>query len=139
MTTKAAALRTVPLFHGMSDRSVESIAELARDATFETGAILIREGDPGDSFLIIREGSATVEKGGSPIRDLGSGDFLGEISLIDGRPRTATVVATGPIDAWCIDRDGFIRLMDEFPSVRYELLNALTQRIRASAVTTPLD
>jgi len=139
MTTKTAALRSVPLFQGMSDRSVESIAELAADASFPPGAVLVREGDPGDSFLIIREGSATVEQGGSPVRELGSGDFLGEISLIDGRPRTATVIASKPVDAWTIDRAGFTRLMDEYPSVRYELLNALTQRIRANAGASPLD
>jgi len=88
MTTKLTALRSVPLFQGMSDHSVESIAELAADASFAAGAILVREGDPGDSFLIIREGSATVEQGGNTVRELGSGDFLGEISLIDaGRGR----------------------------------------------------
>jgi CRP/FNR family transcriptional regulator, cyclic AMP receptor protein len=139
MTTKLAALRSVPLFQGMSDHSVESIAELAADASFAAGAILVREGDPGDSFLIIREGSATVEQGGNPVRELGSGDFLGEISLIDGRPRTATVIASRPVDAWTIDRAGFTRLMDEYPSVRYELLNALTQRIRSSAPASSLD
>jgi CRP-like cAMP-binding protein len=138
MTTKLAALRAVPLFQGMSDRSVESIAELAADASFAAGAVLVREGDPGDSFLIIRDGSATVEQGGSTVRELGSGDYLGEISLIDGRPRTATVIASRPVDAWTIDRAGFTRLMDEYPSVRYELLNALTQRIRATDAT-PLD
>jgi CRP/FNR family transcriptional regulator, cyclic AMP receptor protein len=139
MTTKLAALRSVPLFQGMSDHSVESIAELAADTSFAAGAILVREGDAGDSFLIIREGSATVEQGGRTVRELGSGDFLGEISLIDGRPRTATVVASKPVDAWTIDRAGFTRLMDEHPSVRYELLNALTQRIRASATASTLD
>jgi CRP/FNR family cyclic AMP-dependent transcriptional regulator len=139
MTTKTAALRSVPLFQGMSDRSVQSIAELAADASFAAGAILVREGDPGDSFLIIREGSAMVEQGGSTVRELGNGDFLGEISLIDGRPRTATVTASKPVDAWTIDRAGFTRLMDEYPSVRYELLNALTQRIRTSAAASPLD
>lgn len=139
MTTKAAALRTVPLFRGMSDGSVATIAELATETSFDTGAILIREGDPGDSFLIIRQGAATVEQDGSVVRELGSGDFLGEISLIDGRPRTATVTASEPLDAWTIERAGFTRLMDEFPSVRYELLNALTQRIRASQAASPLD
>jgi CRP-like cAMP-binding protein len=59
--------------------------------------------------------------------------------LIDGRPRTATVIASKPVDAWTIDRAGFTRLMDEYPSVRYELLNALTQRIRSSAPASPLD
>jgi CRP/FNR family transcriptional regulator, cyclic AMP receptor protein len=132
MSTKAEVLRSVPLFQGMTDRSVETIASLAEEARSDPGATLVREGDPGDRFLIIRDGSAVVDQGGRTIRELGSGDFLGEISLIDGRPRSATVTATEPIDALAIDRAGFARLMDDFPSVRHDLLNALTQRVRAS-------
>ena len=132
MSTKAEMLRSVPLFQGMTDRSVETIASLAEEARFDAGSILVREGEPGETFLIIRDGSAVVDQGGRTIRELGSGDFLGEISLIDGRPRSATVTATAPIDALAIDRAGFTRLMDDFPSVRHDLLNALTQRVRAS-------
>ena len=132
MSTKAEVLRSVPLFQGMTDRSVETIASLAEETRFESGSTLVREGEPGDQFLIIRDGSAVVDQGGHAIRELGSGDFLGEISLIDGRPRSATVTATAPIDALAIDRAGFTRLMDDFPSVRHDLLNALTQRVRAT-------
>ena len=132
MSTKAEMLRSVPLFQGMTDRSVETIASLAEEARFDAGSTLVREGEPGDLFLIIRDGSAVVDQGGRTIRERGSGDFLGEISLIDGRPRSATVTATAPIDALAIDREGFSRLMDDFPSVRHDLLNALTQRVRAS-------
>jgi CRP/FNR family cyclic AMP-dependent transcriptional regulator len=132
MSTKAEVLRSVPLFQGMTERSVETIASLAREAEFEAGSTLVREGEPGDCFLIIRAGSATVDQGGRTLRELGSGDFVGEISLIDGKPRSATVTATAPIAALTIDRDGFARLMEEFPSVRHDLLNALTQRIRAN-------
>jgi CRP/FNR family transcriptional regulator, cyclic AMP receptor protein len=132
MSTKTEMLRSVPLFQGMSDRSVETIASLAEEARFDAGATLVREGEPGETFLIIRAGSAVVDQGGTAIRELGQGDFLGEISLIDGRPRSATVTATAPIDALAIDRAGFTRLMDDFPSVRHDLLNALTQRVRVS-------
>src|SRR5262245_43677544 len=132
MSTKAEMLRTVPLFQGMSDRSIETIASLAEETRFDAGATLVREGEPGHQFLIIRDGSAVVDQGGRTIRELGSGDFLGEISLIDGGPRSATVTATAPIDALAIDRPGFTRLMDDFPSVRLDLLNALTQRVRST-------
>ena len=96
MSTKAEVLRSVPLFQGMTDRSIETIASLAEETRFESGSTLVREGEPGDQFLIIRDGSAVVDQGGHAIRELGSGDFLGEISLIDGRPRSATVTATAP-------------------------------------------
>jgi CRP/FNR family transcriptional regulator, cyclic AMP receptor protein len=132
-------LRSVPLFQGMSDRSVETIAGLAFETDFPEGAALVREGEPGDRFLIIRNGSAVVDQGGRTLRHLGAGDFVGEISLIDGSPRSATVTATAPVAALCIDRDGFTRLMDEFPSIRHDLLNALTQRVRTNPDPGALD
>lgn len=79
---------------------------IVRDETFPEGAVLVREGDP-------------------------AGDFLGEISLIDGRPRTATVTADQPIEALVVGRSGFARLMDEFPVIRFDLVTALTERVRA--------
>jgi CRP/FNR family transcriptional regulator, cyclic AMP receptor protein len=131
MPTTADALRSIPIFQGMSDRSIEIIETIAREATYRAGATLVEEGTPGDSFLVIRHGSASVEQGGRHIRDLSAGDFLGEIALIDGGPRTATVTASEDIDALVIDRDGFQRLMDDFPVIRYDLVSALTQRLRA--------
>ena len=139
MSTNAEVLRSVPLFQGMSDRSIETIAGLAFETDFPAGATLVREGEPGDRFLIIRNGSAVVDQGGRTLRLLGGGDFVGEISLIDGSPRSATVTATAPVDALCIDRDGFARLMDEFPSIRHDLLNALTQRVRTNPDPAALD
>ena len=126
-------LRSVPLFSGMTDRSIATISELAQPIAFEAGATLVAQGDPGDTFIVITTGAATVEQDGQRIRDLGPGDFLGEISLIDGGPRTATVVATEPIDGLVIDCQGFRRLMDDFPVVRLDLVTALTERLRSRA------
>ena len=131
MVASADALREIPLFKACSDRSIEIIAGIVRETTFPDGAVLVREGDPGDSLIVIRRGSATVDQGGTTVRRLGSGDFLGEIALIDGRPRTATVVAAEPIDALVVDRAGFSRLMDEFPVIRLDLVTALTDRLRS--------
>lgn len=132
-TTSTDAIRAVPLFRGMTDRSIDAIVELSRTATFEAGATLIREGDTGDSFLVLTAGTATVTQQGRRIRTLGPGDFLGEIALIDGGPRTATVTADTALEAIVIDRDGFGRLMNEFPVVRLDLVTALTQRLRDRA------
>ena len=132
MTVTDPVLRGVPLFSGMTDRALDAIGDLAGDATFDVDDDLVRQGEPGDSFLILRSGSAQVLKDGEPIRRLGPGDFLGEISLIDGGPRTATVRATEPISAVVIGRDDFATLLDRHPSVRLELLMALTARIRQS-------
>ena len=131
MTSSIDVLRAVPLFEGMTDRSVAAVADLAQPATFDVGDALVREGEPGDTFIVLTAGTADVTQAGQSVRTLGAGDFLGEISLIDGGPRTATVTATAPIEALVIDRSGFRRLMDDFPVVRHDLVSALTERLRA--------
>ncbi|MFP5343805.1 MAG: cyclic nucleotide-binding domain-containing protein [Candidatus Limnocylindria bacterium] len=129
--TATDALRATPLFQGMTDRSIEAVERLARPLSFAAGEALVRQGDPGDTFLIVVAGSATVTVDGATVRTLGPGDFLGEISLLDGGPRTATVVADGPVEALAIDRDGFTSLMDSSPVLRLDVVTALTQRLRA--------
>lgn len=138
MSTTSDVLRTIPLFRGMTDQSIETISHLAVPASYDVGDILVREGEPGDNFIVLTAGEAIVEQGGQLIRSLAAGDFLGEISLIDGGSRTATVSATAPIEALIIDRTGFGRLMAEFPVVRLDLVSALTQRLRERA-PTPTD
>jgi len=131
--TTTDTLRAIPMFEGMSDRSIEAIDGLATPIVFQPGEMLVREGEPGDSFLIIVSGSASVTRGDATLRTLGPGDFLGEISLLDGGPRTATVTATAEIQGLIIDRAGFRRLMDDFPVVRLDIVTALTQRLRTRA------
>lgn len=133
MTTTADVLRTVPLFQGMTDAAVEAIGALAEETDFAAGDVLVREGDPGDAFIVIVDGRATVDQGGTIVRELSSGSFVGEISLIDGGPRSATVTAVEPIRALVLHRDGFDRLMHDFPVVRLDLVTALTQRLRQRA------
>jgi CRP-like cAMP-binding protein len=133
MPVSADLLRLVPLFKGMTDRSFEAVANLASETTYAAGVELVRQGMPGREFIIIVSGRARVERDGKQIRELGPGDFLGEISLVDASPRTATVTALDPIRALSIERDGFADLIDRIPVFRLEVLNALTQRIRATA------
>ena len=132
MTVTDSILRGVPLFTGMTDRALEAIGDLVSERRFETDEDLVRQGDPGDSFLILRDGTASVLLDDRRVHELGPGDFLGEISLIDGGPRTATVRATRPIHALVIGREDFATLLERHPSVRLELLMALTARIRRS-------
>jgi CRP/FNR family cyclic AMP-dependent transcriptional regulator len=130
MIAATEPLRSIPLFAASSDRSIEVIASIVEEASFAPGEVLVQQGDPGDSLIVIRSGAATVEQDGRMIRSLRAGDFLGEIALIDGGVRTATVTATEPIEALTIGREGFTRLMEEFPVIRYDLVTALTRRLR---------
>jgi CRP-like cAMP-binding protein len=134
MPITADLLRLVPLFNGMTDRSFEAIASLASEADFALGDDLVRQGEPGDRFIILVDGRARVERDGKLMRELGPGEFLGEISLIDGSPRTASVTALSPIHAFVIDRAGFLELIERIPVFRLEVMNALTERLRATAL-----
>lgn len=132
MPVSADVLRLVPMFAGMSDRSFESIAGVASDVAFAEGDELVRQGEPGTAFYILVSGRARIDRDGTTLRELGPGDFLGEIALIDGGVRTATVTALEPIEAVTVARDDFAALFDRLPVFRLEVLNALTQRIRAT-------
>lgn len=133
MPTRSEVLRRVPLFQGMTDTAIDAIADLATESTYPTDADLVREGEPGETFIVIARGSASVHAGGKILRTLATGDFLGEISLLDGGPRTATVTALEPVDALVISRDGFDRLMQQNPVIRLDILQALTRRVRERA------
>ena len=123
-------MRKVPLFHGMPAYALETVADRASETTFADGDTVTREGEPGETFYIVIEGRLQVTQHGTLVRELGPGDFLGEISLVDGRPRTATAVAVGPVNAIVIERPAFLELMDRFGAVRLGILMALSDRIR---------
>jgi CRP-like cAMP-binding protein len=131
MTAAVTDLKRVPLFQGLTDRSLEAIAGLAHEIDFEDGQPLTTEGDAGEAFFLLLEGRVEVTRGGAPIGPLGPGDFIGEISLIDGRPRSATTMAVGPVRALEVCRPEFLELMERHPAVRHGILVALTDRIRS--------
>ena len=131
MTAIVEQLKAVPLFQGMTDNALEAVAGLATEVEFADGQTVTREGEEGDSFFVLVDGQLRVSRNGGAIRDLGPGDFLGEISLIDGRPRSATTVAIGRVKALVVHRPAFLELMDRFGAVRLAILIALTDRIRS--------
>src|SRR5437899_7148642 len=112
--TAPDVLRSVPLFEGMTDASIEAIGRITRPIQYQPGDVLVREGDPGDSFIILLSGRAAVDQAGQRIREMSAGEFLGEISLIDHGPRTATVTAVEPIEALTVRAEDFGRLMDDY-------------------------
>jgi CRP/FNR family transcriptional regulator, cyclic AMP receptor protein len=131
MTAAVTDLRRVPLFQGMTDRALEEVAALAHEIQIEGGQPLTTEGDDGDAFFLLLDGEVEITRGGGTIGHLAPGDFMGEISLIDGRPRTATATAVGPVRALEVCRPEFLDLMDRHPAVRLGILIALTDRIRS--------
>ncbi|HYO43281.1 MAG TPA: cyclic nucleotide-binding domain-containing protein [Candidatus Limnocylindrales bacterium] len=131
-------LRVVPLFRGMTDRALEAVAALADEVEFPGGTAVTTEGEDGDAFYMLLAGVVRVSRAGTLVGELASGAFIGEISLIDGRPRTATVVAVGPVRTLVVRRDAFLELMDRFPAVRLGVMMALADRIRSDE-RAPID
>jgi CRP-like cAMP-binding protein len=80
MAVDVDLLRTVPLFSGMTDRAIAAVADLAEESAFAAGDVLVSEGDPGDAFFILIDGTADVSQGGRQLASLGPGSTLGEIS-----------------------------------------------------------
>jgi CRP-like cAMP-binding protein len=105
--------------------------DLAEEVRFMEGARVVEEGEPGDAFYAILEGQAkAVDKRGKMVNRLLPGDFFGEIALLDGGPRTATVVAETPLVVLEVRRKGFVRLLAADPSITVRLLEHAAAMLR---------
>jgi len=124
------ALAAVPLFAELSGRQLQRLAGAAVAYRYEPGEVMVKEGAPGETLFVLLEGSAKVTKGGRTIRRLGASDFFGEVAVMDGRPRSASVVAESPIRCVVLHRDQLKRAMDEEPLVAWKLLQVIAARIR---------
>lgn len=137
MDKKSEMLRRVPLFSRMNGRGLEEVGRLTDEIELPAGRELMREGDPGREFFLILDGEVRVERAGRTLSTLGSGDFVGEIALLDGGPRSATVVAASPVRLLVLGRREFHTLVDDFPEVRTSVLEALAQRVRRLEPDSP--
>jgi CRP-like cAMP-binding protein len=127
---KLDLLRRVPLFASMSHKQLERLGQLADEVTVGLDEVLAEQGAIGHEFFIVLDGRVSVLDGRRPIAQLGPGDFFGEIALLDGRPRTATVRADGITRLLVIAHREFHALMDEFPDVRDTVLAEVAARLR---------
>jgi putative iron-dependent peroxidase len=126
----------VPLFRGLDPAHLQRVAELAAEVRAADGDVLVRQGEPGDEFFVVVEGNVIVERDGRRVARLGPGDFLGEIALIDGRPRTATARADGEARLLVLDHRRFDALLDGIPGVGRQVARVLVDRLRRT-VTVP--
>jgi CRP/FNR family transcriptional regulator, cyclic AMP receptor protein len=131
---KTDLLKNVPLFAGCSKSELQRIASLADELDLGEGATLIREGERGREFIVIAEGTVRVTKKGKTVRDLGAGDFIGEIALVADVPRTATVTATSPVRLLVVTDRAFRGLLEQMPSLAKKVLQSLGERLHADAV-----
>ena len=132
MSTKEVVTRLakVPLFSGCSQKDLQTIARVVKDIDHEDRTVIAREGEPGIGLFVIADGTAEVTIGGSKKASLGPGDFFGEIALLDGGPRTATVTATSDVKLLGLTEWVFRGLMQEHPTIAVKTLQAMAGRLR---------
>lgn len=128
----AGQLAKVPLFSGCSKKDLQTIARVVKDIDHPADTVIAREGEPGVGLFVIVEGQAEVTIGGKKKTKLGPGDFFGEIALLDGGPRTATVTATTDVKLLGLTEWVFRGLMQEHPSIAIKTLQQMAGRLRSA-------
>jgi hypothetical protein len=113
-----AALGALPAFADLPQRALEQLSWSAREIRLPAGEVVIREGDPGDTFYVVLSGSLRVSQAGRELRTLGPGAGFGEIALLRDTPRTATVTAATDLALGAVDRDDFLLAVTGRPAVR---------------------
>jgi CRP-like cAMP-binding protein len=127
---KMTYLQRVSLFEACSTRQLRAIARTAEVQEVPAGEVLARTGEPGDRFFVIVDGSARIEVSAQNQSRIGPGAFFGEMSLLDGEPRSATVVADTAMRLLVIHRRDFVTLLRDVPSLTQRMLITLCQRVR---------
>ena len=131
--TRIAEIAAIPLFSELSQPDLEELSSWFQERTASEGVRLCGEGASGYSFFIITEGSAAVTADGTTLRDLGPGDFFGEIAMLDGGRRSATVTTTSPSNLLVLFGTDFRRLQQAHPEVASRLEEAMRQRLSTDA------
>jgi CRP/FNR family cyclic AMP-dependent transcriptional regulator len=127
---RIATLRAVPLFSSLSDKDLKAILEIAKEVSLEAGHTILEQDASAVGFHLILEGEADIEVSGRHVATFGPGDYFGEVSLIDGKPRTATVKTKTPVHTLVVPSWSFNGLLDKYPAIAKELLLMLCGRLR---------
>ena len=126
---KVELLKRVPLFSGCTKAELAELAIRTDELAIREGSTLAREGKPGREFFVLVDGSVKVTKSGRKLAELGAGDWFGEIALITGGVRTATVTATTPSRVLVLTDRTFRHVVEEMPSIALKVLASLGERL----------
>lgn len=127
---KLELLRRVPIFAALGRKELQRVAQLCDEVDLPAGRMFIQEGAIAHEFFIIVDGEVTIAQQGRQLRTMRAGDFLGEIALIDGKPRTATASTTKPTILLVVGHREFRSLLHEHPAIQLSILQALAARVR---------
>jgi CRP-like cAMP-binding protein len=129
VTVGRSALERTPLFAGLDRQHLEDVLAVGRRVSFNPGQAIVERGDPGDAMYIVLDGAAEVDVGGRFHR-LERGDFFGEMAVLAGKPREATVKAVEPLQALRIAADDFQAFLADNPQIAVGMLKSLVERLR---------
>lgn len=129
---KIDLLGDIPIFRYLSKRHLELIERNADELAVSAGHQLTREGVLGHELFVIAEGTATVTRHGTTLASFGPGDFVGEMSLLDNEPGSATVTADGPMVLFVIGERQFHSLLLKIPELTVEVLKGMAKRLRSA-------
>jgi CRP/FNR family transcriptional regulator, cyclic AMP receptor protein len=126
----ADLLKRVPLFAGLDDRELEEIASTMRERRFSAGDTVTEEGAGGAGFFIVQEGEADVTVEGQSRGTIRAGDYFGEIALLTGSDRTATIRARSEMVCWGMTPWDFRPLVESNSTIAWKLLTAMADKLR---------
>ena len=128
---KIELLKQVPLFSHCSKKQLGEVASISTLIELPAGTPLIREGAVGRDFMLIVEGAVEVTRGGRRINELGAGDFIGEMALISGAPRNATVTTSQDSSLLVVTDRGFWDLLERAPDLQVSVIKAMGERLHS--------
>ena len=129
-TDRIAALQQIPLFTGITKRQLRTVNKLVDEVRYPDKTVIFEQGSEGRSMVLIVEGSAVVKRNNRFVTRLGPGDAVGEMSIIDGEPRSATVRAESEVVALVLERFDFDHLVDVVPGLAHAVMATLSKRLR---------
>jgi CRP/FNR family transcriptional regulator, cyclic AMP receptor protein len=132
-TDPAETLRQVPLFSSLNKKELEMLAKLVKEQRYEPGTTIVHSGAGGHGLYIIREGKVAIIQNGKTVATMGPGQFFGEISVLDGGPRTADVRADAPTVCLALISWEVKPLLMENASITYKMLLEMVKRLRSTA------
>jgi hypothetical protein len=141
LVERLLSLRQVSLFSRMSLERLHAIERITQESEYVRGEVIMREGEPGDDLCCLVEGEVDVVRGaGTPdeqhLNRLGPGAYVGEMSVLDGAPRSATVVAATPVRVLVLGGDRLRELVQEMPELAFDLLRVMVERVRNAEART---
>jgi len=125
-------LKKTPIFANTSESSLKTMLKSAVEKTVESGQKIVEQGERGSGFYLILEGRAEVVADGEKLAEFGSGDFFGELAVIDGAPRTADVVAVADTTCVVVTQWAMRSIISTHPEIALSMLEELARRLRAT-------